>query len=148
MNKKQALIVTLTLAVGILGGLGLFTFRHAKGDSYFSNDPEACINCHVMREQYDSWNHSSHQNVATCNDCHTPHDTVGKYTTKAINGWNHSLAFTLGNYPENIQIREFNAEIVRSNCIECHSNVVSQMVTDPAHAETLDCVACHGNVGH
>lgn len=148
MRLRQIVIVSLVITVGILIGLGFFTFDYAEGDSYFSDDPQACVNCHVMRDQYDGWSHSSHNNVATCNDCHTPHNDVRKYLTKAINGWNHSVAFTLGDYPTNIQIREFNAEIVRENCIDCHSNVVSQMVTDPAHTETLDCVACHGNVGH
>src|SRR5688572_32577853 len=43
------------------------------------------------REHFDAWNKSSHRAVATCNDCHTPHNLVGKYTVKAKNGFWHSL---------------------------------------------------------
>lgn len=148
MTTKQWLVIAITVAIGVLGGLGLFTFNYAEGGSYFSNDPNACVNCHVMREQFDSWNHSSHKEVAVCNDCHTPHDPIRKYAVKGINGWNHSLAFTLGDYPSNIQIREFNADVVQENCVDCHEALVSQIVTDAAHDDSLDCVACHGNVGH
>ena len=35
---------------GVTLGLGAYTFVYARGYSYFSNDPEACANCHVMRE--------------------------------------------------------------------------------------------------
>lgn len=148
MNLRQVLLIGSVIAVGILGGIGLFTFDYAEGDSYFSDDPESCVNCHVMREQYDGWSHSSHQSVATCNDCHTPHDFARKYLVKGLNGWNHSVAFTFGNYPTNIQIRDFNADVVRENCIDCHELAVSQIVTGLDHAETLDCVACHADVGH
>ncbi|MCZ7667640.1 MAG: NapC/NirT family cytochrome c [Chloroflexi bacterium] len=63
------------LLVGLIGaiiGLGSYTFVYAEGASYFSNDPAACVNCHIMQEVYDGWNHGSHKAVAGCNDCHTP----------------------------------------------------------------------------
>jgi cytochrome c nitrite reductase small subunit len=31
------------------------------------------MNCHIMRDQFEGWSHSSHKAVAACNDCHTPH---------------------------------------------------------------------------
>ena len=34
--------------VGAFVGLGLFTFWYARGASYLTDDPRACINCHVM----------------------------------------------------------------------------------------------------
>ena len=105
------------LLVGICVGVGAFTFSYAEGLSYMSNDPNACVNCHVMREQLDSWAKSGHHHVAVCNDCHTPHNLVGKYTTKAINGWNHSKAFTLQDFHQPIQITKRNKDIVQENCI-------------------------------
>jgi len=137
----------LFVALGILSGVGSFTFFYAKGFSYFHDDPKACANCHIMRGQYDGWNRSSHHDVATCNDCHTPHDLIGKYATKAINGWNHSAAFTTGRFEEPIQIHHFNAKIARKNCLDCHGNLISTMQTF-AGSEEMDCVFCHGNVGH
>ena len=37
--------------VGAFVGLGLFTFWYARGASYLTDDPRACINCHVMRQK-------------------------------------------------------------------------------------------------
>src|SRR5262245_34154410 len=95
---RLATLVVCAL-VGVVIGLGGYTFHYAEGSSYFSTDPTACVNCHVMREQYDGWRKSSHHAFATCNDCHTPHALVPKYMVKAENGFWHSTAFTLQNYP-------------------------------------------------
>ncbi len=137
----------VALALGVLFGLGVFTLSYAKGTAYLSDDPNACVNCHVMREQFDAWNRGSHKAVAVCNDCHMPHDFVGKWTTKAINGVNHSVAFTTGNFPATIHATDFNANIVQANCINCHSGLVSQ-VYGYHDDQTRRCVECHGNVGH
>ncbi|MBL8164092.1 MAG: cytochrome c nitrite reductase small subunit [Anaerolineae bacterium] len=135
-------------ALGVLVGLGLFTFGYARGASYFSDDPQTCVNCHVMREQFDAWNHSSHKNVATCNDCHTPHNNlVNKWFIKGLNGFNHSVAFTTGDFHEPITIRDLNATVVQNNCIECHETTVSQIL-GVHEGEALACVSCHADVGH
>lgn len=133
-------------AFGILAGLGGYTFFYAEGTSYFSNDPRACRNCHIMRDPFDSWNRSSHHAAAACNECHTPKSPAGKYATKAANGWNHSAAFTLENFPEPIQIRPSNEKIAHANCVRCHEGMVSRMRSYAG--ETIDCTHCHGNVGH
>lgn len=63
----------LPVLIGMLTGAGGYTFYYAQGFSYFSNDPRACVNCHIMREQYDGWQKASHHGFAACNDCHMPH---------------------------------------------------------------------------
>ena len=140
----------LTALAGLVLGLVIFTFSRAEGLSYFSGDPEACVNCHVMREQFDGWSHSSHRNWATCNDCHNPHSFLAGYLSKARNGWNHSVAFTTGDFPEPIVITERNREIVVENCIECHEAVVSQMISmaDSHDPESVGCLRCHSGIGH
>ena len=90
MSAKLAVIIVAVLT-GVLFGTGLYTFGYAEGMSYFGTEPESCTNCHIMNPQYDSWLKSSHHSVATCVDCHLPHDTVGKYVAKAENGYHHSL---------------------------------------------------------
>ena len=85
--------------------------------------------------------------MATCNGCHTPHSFPQKYIIKGINGWNHSLAFTTGNYPDPIRIRGFNADVVQANCVDCHQSLVSQIHSSKPDEER-SCIACHGNVGH
>ena len=147
-SRFERVFTTIILGLfGIAFGLGLFTFTYAKGFSYISDDPSACVNCHIMREQYEGWNHSSHKAVATCNDCHTPYRFPDKWVIKGINGFNHSVAFTTGNFPEPIQIRGFNARVAQENCVSCHTTTVTQMHLFTSDEE-LDCVACHGNVGH
>ncbi len=139
--------IAVVVLIGMFIGLGTFTFDYAEGLAYFSDDPEACLNCHVMRPQFEGWNHSSHKNVATCNSCHAPHTFLEKYIVKGVNGWNHSLAFTTGNYPDPIRIRGFNADVVQANCVDCHKSLVSQVHSNRP-GEERSCIACHGNVGH
>jgi cytochrome c nitrite reductase small subunit len=135
-------------AIGLAAGAGVFTFVYAKGASYLSNDPRACANCHVMRDQYDGWARSTHRAAATCNDCHTPHDPIGKYTTKARNGFWHSFYFTTGGFPEPIRIKGRNREVVEHNCRGCHQALVAMMSAGHPEAHDLSCVRCHGTVGH
>ena len=145
--KTVSLILCVLL--GLLAGVGGFTFYYAKGASYLSNDPKACVNCHIMREQYDSWQKSSHHGYATCNDCHVPHDLLGKYITKAENGYHHSRGFTLQDFHEPIRIKPGNAAVLNRNCLYCHGEYVREIT---AHRvlkdEELYCVRCHDNVGH
>jgi cytochrome c nitrite reductase small subunit len=100
MRFAPTAIVAAAALVGVAGGLGLYTFVYAKGYSYITNDPAACANCHVMNDQYDGWLKSSHRAVAVCNDCHVPHDLVGKYKTKGENGFWHSYYFTTQSFAE------------------------------------------------
>lgn len=137
----------IVAVLGVLFGLGTYTFAYAQGASYFSDNPNACANCHVMQEQYDGWIQNSHQAVATCNDCHTPHEFPDKWIVKGVNGWNHSWAFTTGNFPDTIRIREFNHEITQENCVSCHENLVYEIHQD-SNQETLTCTKCHTDVGH
>jgi cytochrome c nitrite reductase small subunit len=140
--------VLLGVALGLLIGLGAYTFIYAKGGSYLTNDPNACVNCHIMQEQFDGWTTSSHRPVAVCNDCHAPHDLLGKYTTKARNGFWHSFYFTLGGYPDPIRITPRNAAITEEACRTCHAAVVMAIDTHRRDGRTLSCVPCHRNVGH
>ena len=138
--------MALVLACGIALGTAANTFRYAEGWAYLSNDPKACVNCHVMREHYDGWQHASHHHVAVCNDCHTPHDLVRKYLMKADAGWRHSKAFTLQNFNEPIRMIPRSKAVVLENCLRCHGPLVDSMA---GHGEgAADCIRCHADVGH
>ncbi|HKD99772.1 MAG TPA: cytochrome c nitrite reductase small subunit [Planctomycetota bacterium] len=143
LTSGAALVVAL--ASGSIAGLGGYTFVYARGGSYFTNDPRACANCHVMREHYEGWLKSSHRSVATCNDCHTPASFVGKYWTKASDGFLHSLAFTTDRFPDPIQIRPVNRAITEQACLKCHADLVAGIV---GHDDATSCVRCHPSVGH
>jgi cytochrome c nitrite reductase small subunit len=131
----------LGLAVGI-AGVG---FHYAEGLSYLSTDPRACANCHIMESQFDSWQKASHHTSATCAGCHLPADFPANYLAKARNGWNHSSAFTLQNFPEPILITAPNAEILQANCERCHEGLLHDV---SAASGPPRCVSCHVAVGH
>jgi cytochrome c nitrite reductase small subunit len=140
--------VVLAVAIGLALGVVGYTFVYARGYSYLSDDPAACVNCHVMNEQYSGWIASSHRAVATCNDCHTPPSFVGKYTTKALNGFWHSFYFTAGTFPEPIRIGARNAAVTEAACRKCHTEIVDAIDAPHAGGDDLSCIRCHRSVGH
>jgi cytochrome c nitrite reductase small subunit len=145
---ETLLIVAISVTAGVAVGLGGFTFVYAKGGSYLQNDPAACVNCHIMNEQYTAWYKSSHRSVAVCNDCHAPHDFLGKYMTKASNGFWHSFGFTTGRFADPIRIKPANLEITEKACRGCHGAVVHAIGAEQSGTDGLSCVRCHDSVGH
>jgi len=137
--------ILLAVAGGVVLGVGGFTFRYAEGLSYFSTDPKACANCHIMRSQYASWQKASHHIAATCVDCHLPIAFVPKYLAKASNGYHHSKGFTFQDFEEPIRIKPKNAAILQENCLRCHGPLVHELVAGQGEVE---CVHCHAGVGH
>ena len=145
MDWQTVRNVMIGVAVGVTVGIGGFTFIYARGYSYLTNDPQACANCHVMRDQFDGWVKSSHRSVATCNDCHTPHNLVGKYYTKARNGFWHSFYFTTGSYPDPLRITEGNRRVTERACRYCHTEITEAIDHGPP---STSCIRCHVYVGH
>jgi cytochrome c nitrite reductase small subunit len=142
-------LVVLSAVTGVLVGTGGFTFYYARGASYLSDDPRACVNCHIMREVYDGWQKAPHHAVAVCNDCHTPHALVAKYLVKAENGFHHSRAFTFQSFHEPIRIRPRNARVLEENCLRCHGELVDAIAAHgTAPSGERGCVRCHAGVGH
>jgi cytochrome c nitrite reductase small subunit len=145
--------VGLAVLLGVAVGLGAYTFAYAEGHSYLVDDPAACNNCHVMRDQYEGWLRSAHGPVATCNDCHTPEGLVPKYFVKAVNGFNHAWAFTTDRFPEPIEATSMNRRVSQDACRKCHAEIV-ESISHPAPSpgedtqETPACTHCHGSVGH
>jgi cytochrome c nitrite reductase small subunit len=143
------------ILIGVIVGMGLFIFRASRAHSYLSDDPATCMNCHIMAPQYATWSHSSHRNVAHCNDCHVPHDNfINKYYFKAKDGLRHATIFTLRNEPQVIRILEAGINVVQDNCIRCHN----QLLTDEKllvrvqshHMNRTDrlCWECHRETPH
>lgn len=148
MRRPHIIGILLGLALGSAVGLSAFTFIYARGYSYATNDPNACANCHVMKDHYDAWTRSSHHAVAVCNDCHTPHDLPGKYLVKALNGLHHSTAFTTGNYPDVLRITPRNAAVTERACRHCHQDMVDAVDHHGRLGDDLSCTRCHSTVGH
>ena len=146
---RRWLVLALACGIGTVAGLGSFVFRYAEGLSYFGTQPEACVNCHIMRPQYDGWQKGSHHAVAVCVDCHLPHEFVPKYLAKTENGYRHGKEFTLQTFAEPIVVQARGREILEENCVRCHQPLVAELspgAADDKHA--ISCVRCHAGVGH
>ncbi len=144
----------IAVALGVLAGLGAYTFSYAEGFSYFSTDPQACVNCHIMQSQYDSWQKASHHTSAVCVDCHLPTSFFSKYLVKAENGWRHGKLFTTGGFEEPIVVQAAGKKILQENCVRCHEAMTSDMmnhgvgVSDDTTLPPETCTHCHSTVGH
>jgi cytochrome c nitrite reductase small subunit len=140
--------IMIGMAVGMVIGLGGYTFLYARGSSYLTDNPAACANCHIMQEQYDGWIKTSHRMAAVCNDCHTPPGFLAKYMAKASNGFWHSFAFTTGRFPEPLTIGVRNQAITEQTCRTCHRAVVEAIEGPHRDGAKLSCIRCHREVGH
>lgn len=150
--QKIAIIVC-----GMFVGLVIHTLYVSNAASYMSNDPKTCLNCHVMAPQYATWQHSSHREVATCNECHVPQDNMLRtYLFKATDGLRHSALFTLRGkeQKQTVQIQEAGEAVVQANCIRCHSkrNEFTTLNTQDfdavKHGNGRFCWDCHREVPH
>jgi cytochrome c nitrite reductase small subunit len=144
-----------TFLVALIVGLGFFLLDISNAPSYLSDDPQACVNCHIMAPQYITWTHSSHREVAHCNDCHVPHNNIfNKYFFKAKDGLYHASVFTARAEPEVIRALPPSIAVIQDNCIRCHQD----QVTDAKTAAFVDnhkenrtdrtCWDCHREVPH
>ncbi len=146
---------TVAVMMGAFLGLGAYAFYISKAPSYLSDNPETCINCHVMNPQFNDWAHSSHRNVATCNDCHVPHNNIfSKYYFKAKDGLRHATIFTFRNEPQVIYILDEGKRAVQANCIRCHGRVTGMEYLGSVlpgyhnHLQERQCLDCHRETPH
>lgn len=152
----KVFVVPLFIIGGIAFGLAGYAMYMSRAHSYLSDDPSACINCHIMASYYQSWNHSSHREWANCNDCHVPQDNAfNKYAFKAMDGLYHSAVFTFKAEPQVIRPRDASKEVIMNNCIRCHTQLNTEFVntgmisyTQTAHGEGKACWDCHRDVPH
>ncbi len=147
--------LTVLIAAGIFTGILLFVIYTSNATSYLSDEPETCINCHVMYPYYASWSKSSHGREATCADCHVPQDNFfSKYYVKGTDGLMHSTYFTFRWEPQVIRIKSRGTNVVQQNCIRCHFDLVDMVqlveVTgrSASEGEGKLCWDCHKETPH
>ncbi|MDR2914964.1 MAG: cytochrome c nitrite reductase small subunit [Tannerella sp.] len=149
-------IIPLFILGGLIAGLGVYTIYMSRAHSYLSDEPATCVNCHIMTPYYQSWNHSSHAQWATCNDCHVPQDHVAKkYAFKAMDGLYHAAVFTVREEPQVIRPRDASYTVIMNNCIRCHTQLNTDFVKTGmiTYAEVKEgqgkaCWDCHTTVPH
>ncbi len=134
-----------------------YTAYDARATSYLSDDPAACVNCHIMNPEFDGWSKGAHHARATCNDCHVPHDSlIAKYWVKAEHGYRHSRGFTFQDFHEPIRITPGSRAVVVENCVRCHEAMTHEIRVaafghggaEPDVSGGLDCIRCHASVAH
>ncbi|MGE5315641.1 MAG: cytochrome c nitrite reductase small subunit [Acidobacteriota bacterium] len=147
--------VPVIIASAVLFGAGAVVMHVANATSYLSDQPEACMNCHVMAPQYATWQRGSHARVAVCNDCHVPHDNaVVKYAFKAMDGLRHSAMFTFRLEPQVIHVKEAGIGAIQGNCVRCHRSVLQntdmllKTGSEAQHGEGRLCWDCHRETPH
>jgi cytochrome c nitrite reductase small subunit len=148
---KFPVIIVLSIFIGLF----IFSFYISNASSYLGDNPETCVNCHIMAPQYSTWHHSSHREKTHCNDCHVPQNNfLNKYYFKAKDGLRHATIFTLRKEPQVIFIKEDGREVVHQNCIRCHSEMLTDSKLLAYNSEThlfrmnRKCWDCHRETPH
>ncbi len=143
------------ILLGIFFGLILLVLHVGRATSYLSDDPSACVNCHVMAPYFATWQNSSHGRFTVCNDCHVPQNNVfEKYFFKASDGLRHSYMFTFRLEPQVIRIHEAGRNAVQNNCVRCHSNQIHPISVRAITAQSIQehgegyCWDCHRETPH
>ncbi len=143
------------ILLGVICGMSVYLFYVAKAQSYLSDSPQTCVNCHIMAPQYATWSHSSHRNYTNCNECHVPQNNIiSHYFFKAKDGLRHSTIFTLRTEPQVIFIKEAGKNVVQKNCLRCHENLLMDSRLARFNKETnkfraeRQCLECHRYTPH
>lgn len=147
--------IPVILLAGALSGLGVTLLHISNAFSYLSDDPAACVNCHIMAPEYATWFHGSHGRGTVCNDCHVPHGNFfRKYWFKARDGLRHATLFTLRLEPQIIWAKEASAAVIQENCLRCHATRMSLVraggLTGHGRRQTGEqpCLFCHRSTPH
>ncbi|MEW6408759.1 MAG: cytochrome c nitrite reductase small subunit [Nitrospirota bacterium] len=111
----------------------------------YTNKPEFCVSCHVMKGEYQNWSHSAHRNWAGCNDCHLPQQSmVTELAGKTRDGIYHGYAYLLNKDSVLIRISKHGEDTVMGNCVKCHEPLVENIL----HNGERKCWECHRGVAH
>lgn len=148
--------IPVIVLLGMFCGLAVYSIYVSKAWTYALDDPEVCINCHIMTPEYTTWRHSSHREAAVCNDCHVPHQNMFlKYYFKGKDGLGHSTLFTLRAERQVIFIKEEGRRVVKENCIRCHEALFddAKLYTQTkggyvSHHTDRECWDCHRYTPH
>lgn len=138
--KRVLLVLTL---------LGLLSILSVKLPplNHLLDGPQFCGSCHFMKPWVDTWYHSSHREVASCGDCHIPHDLVQGAFYKAYTGSRDALETITGQIPESFLISDHGSKVVHKNCLSCHSDLL-RIVGDTRKDNGMYCFKCHQNTPH
>lgn len=155
LPSRRCKMIAIILA-GMISGGGVLLLYMLRAHTYLTDDPAACVNCHIMAPYYATWFHSSHSRNATCNDCHVPHENaIKKWTFKGMDGMRHVGVFLMKGEHQVIQALPESAQVIMNNCIRCHTQLNTEFVSTgridymkAQMGEGKACWDCHRDVPH
>jgi predicted CXXCH cytochrome family protein len=136
--------IMIGLLIGLVAvGLGIGSLHLYD---YTENDPKFCLNCHLMKDTFHSWETSVHKSI----NCHTCHHA---------NLYEKNMMFfkMIVERPTEVSDRAHDKTIVPSEkCVTCHQKEnleVSQVTRSQGHSlhwfkENIECASCHAFKGH
>ncbi len=150
MTKRPYIYIALAVLVCLL-------ILPATSVIYESSAGQSCARCHEIQTAYDSWHASTHRSVS-CKACHG--GTLTLDVAFHVNNVRRLVAHVRGDVPEQIRIRNIDAQAMLERCRSCHrqefadwqagphSTTYSRIFLDKEHnrKEVLmdDCLRCHG----
>ncbi len=139
---KRSLTIAAAACLGVSALLLFLLFGPPRLLAY-SESPAFCASCHVMEEQHTAWRHGGAHRGIRCVDCHLPNDNAARhYLWKGIDGMKDVIVFHSGRIPDPLTLSRHGQKVVQENCIACHREAVSAMVT------SRRCWECHQQTRH
>ena len=133
-----------------IGALALFMLVVSGWSVAYTSNSEFCGTCHEMTPLHQSWQTSSHRNVA-CYDCHAEPGFKGTVKAKAKGMKELYLHMTSSNFTLKADERNI-------NCYSCHQDKVKMnapkalAAKDPHTVKHYDngmtCMSCHSGLVH
>lgn len=141
MAKSKKVFFLVAILIG--GALTAFVLFGPPNMLARSSQPDFCGGCHVMEAEFQAWAHVGAHRQIKCVDCHLPNQNqFVHYLWKSIDGMKDVVMFYSGQVSDNIEMTPHAKDVLRVNCVRCHSTTVSMVDTD------RDCWKCHRGLQH
>ena len=125
--------VLACVAAGSALGTGGYAVYYGEGLSYLSNDPKACVNCHIMRDHYDGWAEGQPPRRRDLQRLPHParlHPQVPGRRRRTGSGTPRGSRFRTSTSRSGSARRT--AAVLQKNCIHCHHDVVRRTILGPS----------------
>ncbi len=149
----QRVRLLLLRVVVVLGTVVVIVVFMTAGAAEYTSRSQFCSSCHIMEPYYESWEHSSHHDVA-CIKCHFPPGAAEKVRGKMLG------LVQLLKYVTKTASPRLSAEIPDESCLRCHDTRLlagrvsfhgipfdhRPHLSEVRRGMHLRCTSCHGQI--
>jgi len=140
---QKRVLISLIMGVLLVGVISAFLMLGPPALLAKSEQPDFCVQCHVMESEYQAWSHAGAHRRKKCVDCHLPNENAAThYVWKAIDGLKDVAFFYSGHVPDQIELTSHGEKVLQRNCVRCHEMAVSMIDTE------RQCWSCHRRISH